>query len=109
MIRRLLVAITVVALALRLVGLRYGLPAVYNPDEIAIMSRALAFATGDLNPHNFLYPTLYFYVVFAWIATYFAVGWTAGVFHSAIAFERTLFTNPTGIYLAGRSLSVLCG
>ena len=54
------------ALALRLYGLRYGLPAVYNPDEVAIMSRALAFAKGDLNPHNFLYPSFYFYALFAW-------------------------------------------
>ena len=29
------------AVALRLVAVNYGLPAVYNPDEIAIMSRAL--------------------------------------------------------------------
>ena len=55
-----------VALVLRLIGLRYGLPAVYNPDEVAIMSRALAFAKGDLNPHNFLYPSFYFYALFAW-------------------------------------------
>ena len=48
------------------IGLRYGLPAVYNPDEVAIMSRALAFAKGDLNPHNFLYPSFYFYALFAW-------------------------------------------
>src|SRR4051812_37084565 len=59
-------AILAAAAALRLFGLRYGLPAVYNPDEVAIMSRALAFAKGDLNPHNFLYPSLYFYVLFAW-------------------------------------------
>ena len=39
-------------------GLQFGLPAVYNPDEVAIMARALAFAKGSLNPHNFLYPTL---------------------------------------------------
>ena len=52
---------------LRVPGLAFGLPAVYNPDEIAIMSRALAFAKGDLNPHNFLYPTFYFYVLFAWV------------------------------------------
>ena len=61
-----LTLICLVALGLRLVGLRYGLPAVYNPDEVAIMSRALAFAKGDLNPHNFLYPTFYFYALFAW-------------------------------------------
>ena len=58
--------IALAALVLRLLGLRYGLPAIYNPDEVAIMSRALAFAKGDLNPHNFLYPSLYFYVLFAW-------------------------------------------
>ena len=52
---------------LRVRGLGFGLPAVYNPDEVAIMSRALAFAKGDLNPHNFLYPTLYFYALFGWI------------------------------------------
>ncbi len=55
------------ALALRAYALDFGLPAVYNPDEMAIMSRALAFAKGDLNPHNFLYPTFFFYVLFAWI------------------------------------------
>src|SRR5207247_441078 len=59
-------AVTALAVALRLIGLRYGLPAVYNPDEVAIVSRALAFAKGDPNPHNFLYPTFYFYVLFAW-------------------------------------------
>ena len=35
-----------VALGLRLYGLRYALPAVYNPDEVAIVSRALTFAKG---------------------------------------------------------------
>ena len=38
------------------------------------MSRALGFAKGDLNPHNFLYPTFYFYVLFGWIGGYFAAG-----------------------------------
>ena len=33
------------------------------------MSRALGFAGGDPNPHNFLYPTLYFYGLFAWEAS----------------------------------------
>ena len=66
-----LAAIGVLAAALRLLGITFGLPAVYNPDEIAIMSRALAFAKGDLNPHNFLYPTFYFYVLFAWVGASF--------------------------------------
>ena len=49
-------AVAAGALVLRLVGLQFGLPAVYNPDEVAIMARALSFAKGTLNPHNFLYP-----------------------------------------------------
>ena len=35
------------------------------------MSRALAFGTGDLNPHNFLYPTFFFYPLFGWIGLFF--------------------------------------
>ncbi len=104
-----LVAVLLAAGWLRTLGLTFGLPAVYNPDEVAIMSRALAFAKGDLNPHNFLYPTLYFYVLFGWVGAYFAGGWVTGVFSSAAAFQQQFFVDPSGVYLAGRVLSVLFG
>jgi Dolichyl-phosphate-mannose-protein mannosyltransferase len=102
-------AIVVLATVLRVIGLKFGLPAVYNPDEVAIMSRALAFATGDLNPHNFLYPTFYFYALFAWIGASFVVSWIAGLVPSVAAFQTQFFTDPTNIYLAGRLLGVVCG
>lgn len=102
-------ALPVLAVVLRLVGIRFGLPAVYNPDEIAIMSRALAFATGDLNPHNFLYPTFYFYVLFGWIGGYYVLGRLTGGIASLDAFQTEFFTDPSAIYLAGRLLSVACG
>ena len=104
-----LAAIGAIAAALRLIGITFGLPAVYNPDEIAIMSRALAFAKGDLNPHNFLYPTLYFYVLFAWVGASFVVTWVMGIVPSIAAFQAQFFTDPTNIYLAGRLLGVTCG
>ena len=104
-----LAVIVVGGVVLRVRGLAYGLPAVYNPDEIAIMSRALGFAKGDLNPHNFLYPSLYFYALFGWVAASFAVDWALGVFGSVAQFQQSLFVDPTAIYVAGRSLSVLCG
>ena len=66
-------AILVLSVVLRVIGLKYGLPAVYNPDEVAITARALAFAKGDLNPHNFLYPSFYFYVLFVWLGLSFVV------------------------------------
>jgi hypothetical protein len=109
MIRRLLLVVLAAALGLRLFGLRYGLPYVYNPDEVAIMSRALAFAKGDLNPHNFLYPTLYFYVLFAWegLTAVLAVG--AHAVASFGAFQREFFLDPTRVFVAGRLLTALLG
>ena len=89
-----LVAVCAVALGLRLIGLQYGLPAVYNPDEVAIMSRALSFATGTLNPHNFLYPTFYFYVLFAWVGVYLALVWVTGRVDSIAALRRLTFWTP---------------
>ncbi len=104
-----LAVITAVALALRVSGVQYGLPAVYNPDEVAIMARALSFAKGTLNPHNFLYPTLYFYVLFGWVGSYLGVVWLAGGVSTVAELQALYFTNPTGIYTAGRLLGVACG
>lgn len=105
----LLGAILAIGAALRTVGIGYGLPAVYNPDEVAIMNRAVALGQNALNPHNFLYPTFYFYVLFAWEGALFIVGWIAGWFATLAAFEQQYFLDPSLFYLAGRLLSVLCG
>jgi hypothetical protein len=104
-----LAAVCVLAVVLRVIGLQYGLPAVYNPDEVAIMARALSFATGTLNPHNFLYPTFYFYVLFLWVGIYLAWVWLSGRVDSIAALRRLYFTDPTGIYTAGRALGVAAG
>jgi hypothetical protein len=102
-------AACLLALALRLIGLQFGLPSVYNPDEVAILARSLSFATGTLNPHNFLYPTFFFYVLFAWVGAYLAFVWLTGGVDSLGALRRLYFTNPTGIYTAGRTLGVAAG
>ena len=104
-----LTGIVLLALALRLIGIRFGLPAVYNPDEIAIMARALGFAKGDLNPHNFVYPTFFFYALFGWIGLYFFVARLIGAVPSLHAFQTQFFVDPSDIYLAGRLLGVACG
>lgn len=102
-------AVCLLGLALRLYGLGYGLPAVYNPDETPILNRALAFAKGDLNPHNFLYPSLYFYALFAWEGLFFVAGRALGLFGSLAAFQRAFFTDPSRLFLAGRALTVAFG
>ena len=104
-----LAPVAVIAFGLRVFGLQFGLPAVYNPDEVAIMARALSFAKGTLNPHNFLYPTLYFYVLFAWVGSYLGAVWLAGGVSTVAELQALYFTNPTGIYTAGRLLGAVCG
>jgi hypothetical protein len=107
--RTALAAIALGALALRVSALDFGLPAVYNPDEVAILSRALAFAKGDLNPHNFLYPTFFFYALFVWIGTYFVLARITGSVASLNQFQQRFFIDPSSVYLAGRTLGALCG
>ncbi len=101
--------IFVVALGVRLIGLRYGLPAVYNPDEVAIMSRALAFAKWDFNPHNFLYPSFYFYALFAWEGLTALLAVVTRSVASFGAFQREFFLDPTRVFVAGRLLTALLG
>jgi hypothetical protein len=104
-----LAAICVGALLLRVIGLQFGLPSVYNPDEVAIMARALSFAKGTLNPENFLYPTFYFYVLFAWVGCYLAFLLITGRADSIAALQRLYFVAPAGIYTAGRFLGAVSG
>jgi len=96
-------------LALRVASLAHGLPYVYNPDETSILSRALALASGDPNPHNFLYPSLYFYVIAACVGGLALVSTAVGAVGSLAQFEARFWQDPTAVYLVGRSISVLAG
>ena len=71
------------------------------------MSRALAFAKGDLNPHNFLYPTFYFYVLFAWVGLYLASCSLSAASSSLAALQQLFFLDPTRVFVAGRLLTAL--
>jgi len=85
------------------------LPGIYNPDEIPILSRALALAKGDPNPHNFLYPSLHFYVLFAWEALFFVAGWIGGLYTSLAEFQAQYFRDPSRLIVVGRALTAVCG
>jgi hypothetical protein len=106
---RALTLVCALALGLRVYGLSFGLPDLHHPDEIWILNRALAFAKGDLDPRNFLYPTLYFYALFAWEGLFFVVGRLAGMYESVAAFEREFFVDPSHLVLAGRALTAVFG
>lgn len=104
-----LAVVCALGLALRVVGLQYGLPHVYNPDEVSIMTRALSFAKGTLNPENFLYPTFFFYVLFAWVGAWLGVLWLSRRVGSLGELQQLYFGDPTTIYTAGRLLGAVAG
>jgi hypothetical protein len=101
--------IAALALGLRLWSLGFGLPGVFNMDEKPILDRALTFAKGDPNPHNFLYPTLYLYALFAWEALFFLAGWATGWFGNLTVFQNAYFVDPSAHILAARGLTALVG
>jgi len=104
-----LLATLALAFVLRAWGLDYGLPDVYNPDEVAILSRALSLAEKGLNPGNFVYPSLYFYVLAAAAGGWYVLMRASGQVASLQVFQDAFWQDPTSLYLVGRSLSVAAG
>lgn len=105
---RWLALLLVLALALRLWGIRYGLPWLfYFHDEPQIVLRALRFGTGDPNPHFFIWPaTLLLYLAFAGYGLYFVAGYAAGWWKGAQGFAEAYFSDPSPFYLIARAYSV---
>ena len=83
-----LLLILLLALSVRLLGINYGLPYVLYPDEAVIVNHAMAFGTGDLNPHYFIYPSLYMYVLFIVYGMTYIGGRLLGAFGSTDDFIR---------------------
>ena len=104
-----LAVILALALAIRLLGINFGLPYVYYTDEARIVNHAVAFGTGDLNPHAFDHPSLYMYVSFLFYGLSYVVGWLTGAFASTTDFARLFFSDATLFYLLARLIAALSG
>jgi hypothetical protein len=99
------------AIVLRLYGINYGLPYLYDPDEPLFVSRAMEIlAHRDLNPHWFGVPgTTTIYMLSALYATIFGVGYGIGIFTGPEDFKTLYFQNPTVFYLSGRVMIAAFG
>jgi 4-amino-4-deoxy-L-arabinose transferase-like glycosyltransferase len=81
--------VLLIALALRLWGSGYGLPAYthYHPDEHALVERAAAILwTGDWNLGHFNYPAFYAYIQTLAHAGYFLYGAAQGLWSQVFPF-----------------------
>jgi len=109
--------ILLTALSVRLWGVNYDLPYIYHPDEpryIAISQNI--FKTGDLNPHFFNYPSLFFYINALAYVPYYLLGKLIGVFNTpndilppiSLAMGVTQAPMPTTVLL-GRIVTISFG
>lgn len=102
--------ILLVGLALRLWGLDFGLPNLQcRPDESTVVNVALGIAAGDPNPHFFNYPTFHLYLLAFLDGLWYLAGRALGLFAGLGDFERLVLTDPSSLYLLGRSLTVALG
>ena len=104
----LLLAILVLALALRLRGVAYGLPYSFvNSDESTVIPKAFQAARGHLNPQFFFYPSLYFYLTGALYLLAAPVWWLLG--HGNFLAQTSFVVDQGPYFLLGRLLSVAMG
>jgi hypothetical protein len=102
-------AISVVALGARVIGLGYGLPFHYHWDEPTVMNRVVRMGGGDLNPHFFYYPSLLMYLLLGMQGSLYAAGHALHVYPSTESFAATYLTDSTTSYLVGRGLVAALG
>ncbi len=95
-------AVLAVALGLRLWGITQGLPYVYNIDEAAnfVPSAVGFFFTDTFNPHYFVNPPAFSYLLYLVFAL-----WFDGKADLASAYA----TDPTAVFVVARATAALTG
>lgn len=100
-------AILLLALALRFWGIAHQLPYKSYIEEDEFIYTALKYGSGDLNPHWFFHPSLYTYLLFSLYAVYYLIGRAVGTYSGVEQYLIRYLTDPTPWYLIARSLSAL--
>ncbi|MFZ0042287.1 MAG: glycosyltransferase family 39 protein [Solirubrobacteraceae bacterium] len=96
-----LAILLVATLGLRLWGVKQGLPYSYNSDEAThFVPRAIAFFSHDYNPHYFLNPPAYSYLLHVVFELWFG---------SADAVRRVYATDPTYVFVVARVVAAVLG
>ncbi len=94
-------AIILVAAALRIFPVWFGLPYLYaRPDEAESISRASGILAGDLNPHFFHWPSLTFYIFATALGTISGIRSVAGI-EPSLPVDVALITARTLVAIAG--------
>jgi hypothetical protein len=97
-----LIVILLAGFVLRVWGVNFGLPYQFHQDEPIVVNHALAYGTGDLNPHFFAIPPLVSYFLFFIYAAYFLIGKVFGLFVTSRDFALAFLADPSVFYILGR-------
>lgn len=100
--KTILLFIILTGFALRVWGLGFGLPFQFHQDEPMMVNHALAYGTGDLNPHYFALPPFTSYLLFFVYGLLFLAGKIAGIWAGGREMAVYFFKDPTVFYLSGR-------
>jgi hypothetical protein len=96
-----LAVILIAAFGLRIWGIKQGLPYSYNSDEAThFVPRAIAFFSHDLNPHYFLNPPAYSYLLHITFELWFGSGDAA---------VRSYTNDPTAVFVVARVVAAALG
>jgi 4-amino-4-deoxy-L-arabinose transferase-like glycosyltransferase len=109
---KLLALCILLAAALRIWGLDYGVPhPTVRPDEERIVGRAYKIlATGEFNPVSYAYPGLMIYLNTLALSAYALVGRLLGYYDNVFGFLfAAVVTHPGLHYVICRSVSVVLG
>jgi hypothetical protein len=89
------------SLVLRLWGVKQGLPYSYNADEAThFVPKAVGFFSHDLNPHYFLNPPGYSYLLYAVFELWFG---------GADAVRSAYASDPTAVFVVARVIAAVLG
>jgi 4-amino-4-deoxy-L-arabinose transferase-like glycosyltransferase len=107
----LVIAVLALSLVLRLYGINFGFPYLYDQDEQDFVEPALEMlATRNPNPGYFQHPaSTTIYMLAATYVGIFGIGYVTGTYDSPQAFADHLYRDPTIVYLIGRIEIALFG
>lgn len=101
--------IVILALLLNVLFIGRDLPYITHPDEPRLVRGAMAMASADFNPHFFVYPSLWFYLLFLAQSLGLAFGYLLGLVKNFTDLMATAFIDQSYFFLVSRLASAFLG
>lgn len=105
-------ALFLFAFALRWYGISGSLPYVAHPDEPKVIDSAIHIVkSGDLNPHLYIWPSIYIYIQALLLKVHVVWGTLRGYYEGVASLPDVthIFTLDSGVYIWARTLAAFVG